>query len=47
MKRSIIGLFGSGLASVLCASMASAAEPSPVLDFDFSKSAGGFFVKKS
>lgn len=41
MKRSIIGLFGSGLASVLCASMASAAEPSPVLDFDFSKSAGG------
>ncbi len=38
MKKLLIGLFGS----VLCASaLTSAAEPAPVLDFDFSKTANG------
>jgi len=46
MKRSIYGLFGSGIAALLCAVAASAAEPVPVLDFDFSKSANGI-VKDS
>ncbi len=42
MKRSMLGLFGSGLAGVFCASViASAAEPAPVLDFDFAKSENG------
>ncbi len=42
MKRSMIGLFSSSLAGMLCAStLASAAEPRPVLDFDFSKEANG------
>ena len=41
MKRSIYGLFGSGLAVLFCAVAAAAAEPVPVLDFDFSKSVNG------
>ncbi len=42
MKRSMLGLFGSGLAGMLCASaIAGAAEPVPVLDFDFAKTADG------
>lgn len=43
MKRSFVGLLGSGLAGLLYSATAavSAAEPVPALDFDFSKSAGG------
>ncbi len=42
MKRSMLGLFGSGLAGMFCASaIAGAAEPTPVLDFDFAKAADG------
>ena len=37
MKRSFQGLLGSGIAALLCAAAVSAAEPVPVLDFDFSK----------
>ena len=48
MKRSFVGLLGSGLAGLLytAAATVSAAEPVPALDFDFSKSAGGI-VKDS
>lgn len=41
MKRSIYGLLGSGIAGLLFAAAASAAEPVPVLDFDFSKYSRG------
>jgi len=46
MKRSFTGLLGSGLAGLLCAAALSAAEPTPLLDFDFSKASGGI-VKDS
>lgn len=46
MKRSFTGLFGSGFAGLLCAAALTAAEPTPVLDLDFSKVSGGI-VKDS
>ena len=41
MKRSFVAWFGSGLAGLFCTAAVSAAEPQPVLDFDFSKAANG------
>ncbi len=40
MKRTLIGLFG-GFIGTLCAMTLVAAEPAPLLDFDFAKCSGG------
>ena len=41
MGRPIVGLVGCSLVGMLCAAAISAAEPKPVLDFDFSKAVNG------
>ncbi len=47
MKHSFYSWFCSGLAGLLCCPFLSAAEPKPVLDFDFSKSNKGVISDKA